>query len=543
MVQEHIRIRKGKFMNQRMKRVCSLRVVAGAGLLVAMALAAYAQADNPPANAQDAGWPMYHQNGDYVAPKLGLKLVDKAEDMRLVFNGPKHMGVGKTRNAGYNKAKVADPLGISAFIGGTTTPIIANGMLYHSYFRGSGDVVDADYRGPHGYQAIAADDVVTAIDAETGKIKWEAVEEGKGVNRGGRKRTHWGVSPAYADGMVYAMGSTGRLYAYEAKTGEKKWESNIGAAHEKTEKDKAAALKKKKRYEGDSWKVNLVVADGVLVATDGWDGLVGFDIATGDRTWHAPKVISRWATPAIWRHDDREYLLVCTTSGELRLLDPKDGKPLWKETIGTNYGTIVLQGDIAICNVKQVGKERSEGVYGGIRITAKGIERLWSLPEKVETITNFGGADNAASRWVAIRDDIAVLCRKTTPRSGLSKYDIHIMAIEPRTGKILYNRLVTEENAPETASKRIRMPIFMEDHLLLPTDQNHGDSGYGAYYYRIVRDEDGKFKTLDYAGAWPKRHHALSGYETPIEIPYVAGRLYFRSMKGIACYDLRKKGK
>ena len=492
------------------------------------------------AHAESGDWPMYHQDGDYVAPKLGLELVDKAQDMRLVFNGPKHMGVGKTRNAGYNKAKVADPLGIDAFVGGTSTPIIAGGMLYHSYFRGSGDVVDAGYKGPHGYQAIAADDVVTAIDAVTGEVKWEAVEQGMGVNRGGRKRTHWGVSPAYADGVVYAMGSTGRLYAYDARTGKKKWEKHIGPAHEKAEKDKADALEKKKRYEGDSWKVSLAVADGVLVATDGWEGLMGFDTADGERKWHTPKVISTWATPAIWRHAGREYLLVCTTRGKMRLLDPKDGKPLWQETVGVNFGTIVLQGDIAICNVKQVGNEESEGVYGGLRISKTGVERLWNLPEEVMSITNFGGADNAASRWVAFRDDMAVICRKTTPRAGLTKYDIHIMVVEPATGKVLYDRLVTDDGAHEANSKRVRMPIFMEDRLLLPTDQNHGDSGYGAYYYKIVRDDDGKFKTLEYAGAWPKRHHALSGYETPIEIPYVAGRLYFRSMQGIACYDLRK---
>ena len=41
-------------------------------------------------------WPMYHQDGDYVAPVQGLALVDAAADMRLVFNGPMHMGAGKT---------------------------------------------------------------------------------------------------------------------------------------------------------------------------------------------------------------------------------------------------------------------------------------------------------------------------------------------------------------------------------------------------------------------------------------------------------------
>lgn len=250
---------------------------------------------------------------------------------------------------------------------------------------------------------------------------------------------------------------------------------------------------------------------------------------------------ARQAPPAPWRHDGREYLLACTRGGELRLIDPRDGKALWTEQVGINYPTLVVRGDIAILNVKKLQPE-GEGVYGGVRISTKGIERLWSMPEKIEFITNFAGADNAASRWVAIGKDLAVLCRKTTPRSGRDKYDIDIMVLKPESGEVLYSRMVTAKDAPESASKRVRMPILMGDYLMLMTDQNHGDSGYGAYYYRIERDENGTFKTLSFAGAWPKKHFALTGYETPIEIPYADGRLYFRSMKGIACYDLRKKG-
>lgn len=499
-------------------------------------------AGDDPADA--GGWPMYHQDGDYVAPETGLDLVDKAADMRLVFNGPMHMGAGKTSTGGFKGShiKAAEKAGVDPFNGGTSSPIVADGVIYMSYFRPSGDVVDSGrYKDKlMGFRRVAADDMLTAIDAETGKLKWQAVEKGKGVSRGGRKRVHWGVSPAYADGVVYAMGSTGRLYAYDARSGKKKWESDIGPAHEKLEKEKAEALKQKKRYGGESWKVNNVVADDVLVTTDGWNGLMGFDTATGKRKWHAPKVISRWATPAIFRHDGREYLLVCADrEGTLRLLDPRTGQALWKKQVGGNVPTIVLSGDTAILNVRNV--DRNAGIYGGLRISTTGAEVLWQLPDDSSFHHQWSGADNAATRWVAIRDDIAVLLIKPGDKKKYSKYDIRLLVLNPQTGAVYYDRRVTDEGAPETKSKRIRMPILMEDRLLLPTDQNHGNSGYGAYYYKIVRDEDGKFKTLDFAGVWPKKHYALSGYETPIEIPYVAGRLYFRSLQGIACYDLRKQ--
>ncbi len=532
-------------MSNPRKHVGRYLPVAG-GVLVAALVLVSVQGRADQAKSEDketAGWPMMHAHGDYAPVKSDVELVEKAKDIRLAWNGPEHLGFAKTSSGGFKYGKYTEPAGIEPFNSGTATPIVAEGMVFHSYFHPTGGVLDEGrYKNkPHGYRAISADDVLIAIDAKTGKQKWKAVEKDKGVNRGGRKRVHWGVSPACADGVVYSMGSTGRLYAYRASDGTRKWESDIGPAHEKYEQIKVEALKEKKRVVGDSWKTSLVVAEGVLVATDGWNGLMGFETATGKRIWHARKVNSTWATPAIWRKDGREYLLVCTREGELRLLDPRDGKELWKEKVGVNYPTLVLHGDIAICNVKQAGEKDSEGVYGGIRISTEGIKRLWSFPEEVNTITNFGGADNAATRWLAIRDDLAILCRKTTPRSGRSKYDIMITVLKPETGEILYRRLVTEKDAPEKASKRVRMPILMGDYVMLMTDQNHGNSGYGGYYYHIERNDDGTFKTLTYAGQWPKRHFALTGYETPIEIPYVGGRLYFRSMKGIACYDLRKQ--
>jgi len=156
--------------------------------LAAVTAADSTDAPDPPV-ADGGGWPMYHQNGDYVAPVLGLDLVDKAGDMQLVFNGPVHMGAGKTSTGGFKGSHIeaAEKAGVDPFNGGTSSPIVADGVIYTSYFRPSGDVVDSGrYKDKlTGFRRIAADDMLTAIDAETGKLKWQAVEESKGVSRGG----------------------------------------------------------------------------------------------------------------------------------------------------------------------------------------------------------------------------------------------------------------------------------------------------------------------------------------------------------------------
>ena len=92
---------------------------------------------------------------------------------------------------------------------------------------------------------------------------------------------------------------------------------------------------------------------------------------------------------------------------------------------------------------------------------------------------------------------------------------------------------MNQGNGPEMKSQRIRLPYILDDRLILMTDMNHGTSGYGGYYYKI--ENDGK---LAYRGELPIRHFALTSYETPIEIPCADGRMYFRSIGGIACYDL-----
>ena len=71
--------------------------------------------------------------------------------------------------------------------------------------------------------AASAEAGIWVIYADTGRTRWHAIERSKGMNHFTGKRGHWAVAPTYSAGRVFSVGTTGRLYAYHAKTGKRRW--------------------------------------------------------------------------------------------------------------------------------------------------------------------------------------------------------------------------------------------------------------------------------------------------------------------------------
>ena len=77
------------------------------------------------------------------------------------------------------------------------------------------------------------------------------------------------------------------------------------------------------------------------------------------------------------------------------------------------------------------------------------------------------------------------------------------------------------------------VPYFFEDKLVAFDDAQHGH-GFNMHYYQFD-----KTKGLSYLGKVKMKHYQLTAYEDAMEYPYSDGRIYMRSMKGIASYDFR----
>ncbi len=473
-----------------------------------------------------ADWPMFIGDGDRTPPKQGTELVDHLDDAPVLWQLDHHMGVGKGLYPG--TLRYARDHGIEAFYGGTASPIVAGGTVYVTYFKPDGRV-PAKRKGwrtmdrpenlallPDWFFSVTADDCLLAVDSRTGEVRWHAVEEGKGHNRLGHKRNHWGVSPAWADGRVFSMGTAGRLYAYDGATGRKLWEvvarpSLLAQRHEYIEKRELGWTR--------NGKSSLVVAGGCVVVPHG--GLTAFDAKTGERKWQIDEpVLSKHATPAFWVHGGKTYLVANGGHGTVRLIDPATGRVLWThEGLGNQLGTVNVTGDLAILNAgsKRSADEKANGLFGAFRLSLKGMEHLWTLPD-LEKYRHSWTMDRGAERRAAIQDGHVYLI------VGLKKEDRLVVA-DAETG-----RIVAEESA-----RGMQAPYPVEDRLVLYDDRAHTDP-ITASWWSLA--EPGRPQKLHGSVGFPPR--TITGYEVPIEWPCVDGILYGRTLGGLAAFDLRK---
>ncbi len=268
------------------------------------------------------------------------------------------MGVGK----GSSSSLVGKGLELEkpdeSFYGGCSSPIVAHGLIFVHYARPSGENIDLSKvdprlrarrdKEPPLFHKIRADDITIALDAATGNIVWTAHEKQTTANLGGGKRDHWTTSPVYIDGKVIVVNQLGAMFAYEAKTGKKLWE--------RAAPDDAVKLVNEAVAEGrfvldvGLSQGSLTAAEGVVIEPVG-RGLRGVDPANGKTLWsRSPEKNGAWTlihlktTPALWRHEEREYLLV-NAGPTLHLLDPKTGEEMWAKKTGGAQRTPVIGGN------------------------------------------------------------------------------------------------------------------------------------------------------------------------------------------------------
>lgn len=478
-----------------------------------------------PSVVTGADWPMFIGDGDRTPTKQGTPLVDHLDDAPAVWKLHHHMGVGKGLYPG--ELQTARAHGIEPFYGGTASPIVADGTVFVTYFKPNGKVpakregwrtMDGENLDllPKWFFSVTADDILVAVDAGTGKIRWEAVEKNKGHNRLGHKRGHWGVAPAFADGRVFSMGTAGLLYAYDATSGRKLWEV---VAEPALQKQLEEYLEKKQLCWSASEKSSLVVAGGNVIVPHG--GLSAFDVKTGRQKWSiSDDVLSGWSTPAFWQHEGRTYLLVNGRSGTVRLIDPASGEVLWTlEGLGNQLGTVTVTGDVAMLNAgsKKSGDEKSNGLFGAFRISLDGARMLWTLPDKPEYRHSWT-MDRGAERRTAIQDG------KVYMIVGLGKEDRLVVA-DVESGKIFSEQPVDG----------LHSPWPLENRLLVYDDRAHADPVTASWY---SLDDPAHPKELHGSIGFGPR--TITGYEVPINWPYVDGILYARTMDGMAAFDLRK---
>jgi outer membrane protein assembly factor BamB len=504
----------------------------------------------------EPGWPQVNGPfGNFNPRRYGVELVDDLSQAKQLWVSEENdLGYGKTGSSFFVSARAKWP----GHPGSASGLIAAEGKCFASSFRPAGEAWAEAFAKARGDifakcsveeqkslrrgLSIDADDFVVAIDMATGKTIWKAVEERKGLFRGMGKRSGWGVTPAYHAGKVFSMGTTGRLYAYEAGTGKKVWETDIGKTHQAWEAEKKQHLEKRTLPSGGQY-VSLIVADGVLVVPlyDGFDvSLRGVDSASGKTLWEVPAATAATATAALWWHKGREYVLAAThgggdhRQGKLRLIDPKDGKVLWKvEKLGNTHFSLAPSEKHVLVNVgsKTMGwGDAPWMLLGCYRLSLEGAELVWTMPDELEV---WHEALYEASDWrkYLIRDGrVYYYSRSRNP----DKSDVWAFFIfDEETGKVLYRQRGRGEAEVPVPGQH----YLIEDRLLQVPDASHGT----RITLRLWTTDPKDLRPL--CAGWDPPHPGTTAYNVFMEFPYVDGRILMRAQDGtVRCYDLRRQG-
>ena len=500
--------------------------------------------------AWQLGWPqMQGPHGNFRPAQTGVALVDDLSEAKLVWESEtrdigraKHTtGSFKGKTPQERAQRVLDILGPNpkATPGGWAAPIIAEGKLFVTTFKPAGKLYDVKtIDGPTAKAHLEANDLLIALDAQTGKTLWQAAEPG-GFVWGVGKRNGFQVAPVHHDGVVYSMGTTGRVFAYAAASGKKLWqtEPDVKMIEERDKHlAKSHVLQASARY---GWQQSLVFAGGQLIVPR-QSTLLALDPATGKRKWELSKVISKWKTPTVWRHAKKQYLL-CATGGnpgtaQLNLVDPSVGKILWtiaglhatqfnlapsENHVLVNVGSTIMKQNPNGSSPKNVDGKAPFGLLGAYKITPQGATRAWTFPDRPHFLLPTWNDSVARPRYL-IRGGLVYLAtggpnKETDRRFIIAREETgEVLVDEPRLNDFWFQ--------------------LIEDKLLHAIDWSHGSRAS----FDLYTSDPASFKKQ--SGTWKAEQPLTTSYQVLMEPPVIAGHIFWRTETGtVVCYDLRKE--
>jgi outer membrane protein assembly factor BamB len=330
----------------------------------------------------------------------------------------------------------------------------------------------------------AAADSLAAYDARTGEKKWERSYEREEFSPpfGAGPRS----TPTVADGKVYTLGGTGVLACWDAADGKVLW--------------KVDTLKQYK-VENLTFGVSgspLVAAGKVFVNVGGKGaGVVAFDAATGQEAWKATDDGASYSSPIAAGTGDAAQVIVLTKQNLLGL-NPGTGDVYWKvpfrDRLSESATAPVVAGDLLVGSSVTLGSV-------ALRMTTKdgkpAVEPAWRK----------GNLNCYFSTPAAVGDDLYMFngVLSITP-------SITLRCVEAKTGKVRWEK-------PDV----------------------------GKYHAALVRTKDGKLLMLDDNGYLALVQPDPAGYKQLCRSrvcgptwahPAVAGgRVYLRDEKELFCLE------
>jgi hypothetical protein len=439
-------------------------------------------------------------------------------------------------------------------VSGNTSPILAGGKIYVSYFRPAPQFPPVPGVGPENFTRtlgafieeaakhpkpmqltpetapravlekhwIGADDVMLCLDAATGQTLWQTVLPARGWNLQHHKAGPYNMSPAVADGRVFAIGMGTDLHAFDAADGRHLWSQRLGGPSIDRVRMDGQGI------QNTHLSATVIALPGVVVAPQGgsWRG---FDPATGAERWKST-LPDAHATLAVRRDGERHVLLGSNTGG-ITAIDAADGKELWRAGLGTGEG--------------KVAKVFSQGpVPNGITVLGDQI-LAYVVERDAADLKAWGQGKSERSllmNWRLGREGARPLWRVAIPTVNGEHVPVVMhgrWAVVGGGGRIQVRdlgtgALVAEKEGP--APKNGGYLQAMGDLLLVRVDGTHGNGSF--HFYGVAAD--GAITQLTAAAAFTPLGGGTSSRHHPIYYPLGDGRMFLRMADGIYCYDVRQ---
>jgi len=189
---------------------------------------------------------------------------------------------------------------------GYSAIVAGGGKLYTAYYRDGGEAV-------------------IALDPKTGETLWETHYETRiSASQEQRFGTGPNASPLLTDGKLYVLSFDGQLHCLEAERGTKIWDKNLVAEMGAEILDFGAAA------------APLRYRDMVMVLLGGKEGLVGFDLDSGEIAWRSEPVPVNYAIPTLIAPGGVEQFAIMAKK-EVLGISAASGKKLWSHPVTNPY--------------------------------------------------------------------------------------------------------------------------------------------------------------------------------------------------------------
>jgi len=359
---------------------------------------------------------------------------------------------------------------------GYSSPIVAGGCVYVYYYVPNGDVFDKAAHRRHvdrgmktataGRKALypSANEVILCVDAANGKTLWKRTFVAVGLNlEGGFNKGGGNFTMCYADGKVYAIGTSAKVYCLEAKTGKPVWENDLGIRR-RYMKDLVEHLTEIESLTGarNDFGGNPLVIGGVLTVSDHIEykggprnmkgnGLIGLDAGTGEFRWVRTGFGGSGmlaGTPLCWTHKGKEYVIGSGGRG-IGCIDPRDGKLLWTAKGGFQNAAAIL-GDLLVVAGENVscfelslsGAKAKWEAPGGFRQSSPAIYKgclLYSAGGEIRCARMSDGRLQGALKGAGAPEYSSLVAGDGflfVPTAGRGKAGLSVLSAEPSGGAL-----------------------------------------------------------------------------------------------------------